>query len=285
MDHPYAGYTNTYLDQSVSFRLKRGATYTIISDFGHGNAGRLLDSRQRTLDRYRRNGYADSSREVLTETLNVLGQTWMRETVLSEELMNRIGNVNRTYHHRFGVMAQEEGYYVDVKAQMSATIARDGDMAKESAHFRASGLLESALEHGILEQLQGTNKPGVSTVRLLQLANQAGQKIFFAHSTNYASIRPQLLHYTSDELASFSDRVAQGQILVLPENAQITLQEWRGKGYVAYGPSPDGYNEVAMIIDGDYYGGYRPWPSPNADSVRNTIGPRSSNRAKRGKSP
>lgn len=256
VDHPYAGYTNSYLDQSVEFRLTRGAAYAIISDFGQCSAGRLLDSRQRTLDRYRRNGCADSSREVLTETLNVLGQTWMRETTLSEDLMNRLGNVIRTYHHRFGVMAQEEGYYVDVKAQITATIARDGDTAKESANFRASGLLASALEHGILEQLQGTNKPGVSTVRLLQLANQGGQKIFHANSTNFASISPQLVNYTADELNSFSNRCALGQTLVLPENAQITLQEWRGKGYVAHGPGADGYSEVGMIIDGDYYGGY-----------------------------
>jgi RHS repeat-associated protein len=256
IDHPYSAYTNTYYDQTVTFPLKRGANYAIISDFGSSGGGRLLDSRQRKLDQYRRSGFADSSRQVLTETLNVIGQSWMRETVLSEELMNRIANVNRSYHHRFGIMAQEEGYYVDVKAQTTATTARDGDTSKESAHFRAGGLMASALEHGILEQLQGTNKPGASTVKLLEIANSTGQKIFFATSGNYASIQPQLTNYTAADLASFSNRISQGQTLILPENAQITLQEWRGKGYVAHGPGAGGYSEIGMIIDGDYYGGY-----------------------------
>ena len=171
-------------------------------------------------------------------------------------MMNRLGNVNRSYHHRFGVMAQEEGYYVDVKAQISATIARDGDTAKESAHFRASGLLASALEHGILEQLQGTNKPGVSTVKLLEVANRTGQKIFLADSNNFASIRPQLRNYTAGGIDLVSNRVNQGQILVLPENAQITLNEWRAKATWRTARTPTAIPRSAMIIDGDYYGGY-----------------------------
>ena len=258
IDHPYAALSSTYGDRTVSFPLKRGATYALISDFGDCDAGELLNRRQRVLDGYRQSGVADSSRQVVTETLNIMGQMWMRQTALASRLLSRICKVKHIHHHRFGLMAQEEGYYVDIRAQFSADIARDGLAPRVDSYFRASGLLSSALEHGVLEQLQGTNKPAVSTVRLLQLANKTGLKIFYANAANWASIRPSLLNYSAADLVSFTNRVTQGQTLILPENAKIRLNEWEGKGYVAYGPVPEGYTELAMIIGGDYVinGGY-----------------------------
>jgi len=266
IDHPYYGFNNTYLDQSVTFNLKRGANYTLLSDFGTSRNGNFLDARQRILDGYRRSGLSDSSRQVLTETLQVLGQTWMRQSSLADDVLSRISNVRRTYHHRFGVMAQEEGYYVDIKAQVASTIARDGVTANESVHFRAGGLTASALEHGILEQLQGTNKPAASTVKLLQLANASNKKVFLAASNTFSSIQSQLTNYSASVIADLQNRVNQGQIIVLPEDARIVLGDWRGAGYIANGPSADGYSEIGMIIEGDYYGGYSVYQG-NVNSV------------------
>lgn len=240
----------------ATFPLKRGAAYAIIADFGHAQHGHYLEARQRQLDAYRYAGLPDTSREVLTESLNILGHTWMRQTALADDLLDAITNTRRTYHHRFGIMAQEEGYYVDVKAQLFTPIARDGNPDNASARFRADGLMASALEHGMLEQMQGTNNPAASTVKLLQLANHAGQKIFLADSNNYAAVAGQLVNYSTNELASFQGRINAGQTLVLPENAHITLNDWQGTGYIVSGPGAAGLNEIGMIIAGDYYGGY-----------------------------
>ena len=45
----------------------------------------------------------------------------------------------------------------------------------------------SALEHGIIEQLQNSNLVGASTVKMLQIANTNGQAIYLANSDNWSS--------------------------------------------------------------------------------------------------
>ncbi|MBT1077348.1 hypothetical protein, partial [Geobacter grbiciae] len=81
--HQYAG---NFADQSVNYTLKRGSTYAIVYDFGGSRLGKLLEKRERQMQAYRESGLADTSRQVLTESLNVIGQTWMRDTTLDANL-------------------------------------------------------------------------------------------------------------------------------------------------------------------------------------------------------
>ena len=55
----------------------RGGTYVIVRGFGGGESGRWLRSRQRQLESYRAQNLASNSNEIVTETLNVIGQTWI----------------------------------------------------------------------------------------------------------------------------------------------------------------------------------------------------------------
>ena len=256
IDHPYAADTGTYSDQTSVYNLTRGSTYVIISEFGGSRDGKLLQQRQRHLDALRASGLADNSREVLTETLNVMGQTWMRQTTLSDDLLAEIADVITIRHHRFGIMAQETGYYVDVKSQQGSNISRHGLTANANAVFRAGNFLASALEHGMLEQVQGVDRPAVSTVRLLNLANQNGDKIFSANSANWSAIRPQLAGYAPADLTTFDSRIAAGAQLVLPANGQIVFNQWRGNGYIDFQENANGSASVGMIISGNLFGGY-----------------------------
>nr|NJM04297.1 choice-of-anchor D domain-containing protein [Desulfobacula sp.] len=250
--HPYAnGGLN---DQSVEYPMKRGSYYTVIYDFGGSRDGRVLEKRQKQMNAYRRSGYADTSREVVTETLNVMGMTWMRDTTLNEKLLEEISGVVSIRHHRFGVVAQESGYYIDVKAQQSSSASRSNDGNAVKAHFKAINHLASAMEHGVLEQMQ-VDRPAVSTVKLLQLANQGGGKIFRATSATYAAIKPQLVNYSDQDKEKFQTSVNQGNILILPANGGISLQEWAGKGYIDYKITGTQMH-CGMIIGGDYFGGY-----------------------------
>ena len=123
-----------------------------IVSFSMGESMALCIGKKMTA--YRRSGVSDTSREVVTETLNVMGMTWMRDTTLNDNLLAQIANVLSIRHHRFGVMAQEEGYYIDVKAQQSASVSKNNDAAAVKAYFKAMNHLASALEHGGLEQMQ-----------------------------------------------------------------------------------------------------------------------------------
>lgn len=254
VDHPYSGNSGTYCDQSVDYHLKRGSTYSIIYDFGGSKYGHLLTKRQRSLQAYKDQGLADDSREMLTETLNVMGMTWMRDTTLDERLLEQIAGVMTMRHHRFGVVAQESGYYIDVKAQLSSTAAVDGDSDSEDAFFKSIGHLHSAMEHGVLEQMQ-VDRPAASTVKLLQLANDQGSKIFEVTSANFSGVSSQLTGYSSQDLADFQTKVNDGATLILPQNGQIPLGDWAGKGYIDFQDDASG-KHIGMIIGGDYYGGY-----------------------------
>lgn len=258
IDHTYPDEGGTYCDQSAEYnKMKPGdLTYVIISDFGGSKAGLLLKKRQRIMEEYRANGLPDDSREVLTETLNVMGQTWMEETTLNEDMLSELWGVISIRHHRFGVVAQETGYYIDVKAQVGSHISKHNDELAENACFRASNFLMSAMEHGVLEQLQ-IDVPAASTVKLFQIANSQGHKIFMANADNYSTIEPQLTGYSAQDFQDFQDKVNSGATLFLPAEGQLTSAgwEWQGKGYIEYSESESGAH-VGMIIGGDYYGGY-----------------------------
>ncbi len=261
IEHPYPDDTlRTWSGQVVEYPMNRGENYyVIIYDFGGSRDGRLLEKRQRKIKDYRLSGYEDESRQVLTETLNVMGMTWMRDTTLNTNLLNELSDVLTIRHHRFGVMAQESGYYIDVKAQKSSSVSRNNDSDALEARFKAGNFLDSALEHGVLEQMQ-VNRPAVSTVKLLQITNDDQDPVFLVTADNFDSIKEQL-DYEEDQLTAFRTRVVnQGYSLILPANGQIALDSgsgegWAGKGYIEY-KNDDGSMSCGMIIGGDYYGGY-----------------------------
>ncbi len=255
--HPYPGEDGDFANQEdIEYPMKRGSNYyTIIYDFGGSRDGRVLEKRQRQLNTYRQSGYGDGSREVITEALNVMGMTWMRDTTLNATLLGEISGVLGTWHHRFGVVAQESGYYIDVKAQMCSNTSRLGDTGAELAHFKAMSHLASAMEHGVLEQMQ-VDSPAVSTVKLLGLSNEDGDKIFEVTSDNYSAIESELSNYSDEDLATLQALAAGGSTLILPANGRIGLEAWAGKAYIEYEIEGDGAMHCGMIIGGDYYGGY-----------------------------
>lgn len=257
--HQYAG---NFADQTVNYTLKRGSTYAIVYDFGGSRLGKLLEKRERQMQAYRESGLADTSRQVLTESLNVIGQTWMRDTTLDANLLSQIGGVIDLRQHRFGIVAQETGYYIDVKAQMSSVSSIHGDTLARDAYFRTTGHLASAMEHGVLEQMQA-NSPAVSTVKLLQLNNAGGKKAFMATAANYVAIKPQLANYSAQDLNDFQTSVTSGNTLILPENGKIPLQVWSGKGYIDFNMGGTS-RHVGMIIGGGYNGGYGAIKAPVA---------------------
>lgn len=250
--HPY---TSTFANQSTPvYTLKRGSTYAIVYDFGGSRLGRVLEKRERQMQTYRESGLADTTRQVLTESLNVIGMTWMRDTTLNANLLSQIAGTLDLRHHRFGIVAQESGYYIDVKTQFSSTTSRHGNTDATKAYIKASSHLASAMEHGVFEQMQ-SNSPALSTVKLLQLNNAVGKKLFRVDKNNFTTIKSQLLNYTDQDLADLQSRVNSGSTLILPENGKIALQTWAGKGYIDYNFNSAPYN-IGMIIDGGYNGGY-----------------------------
>lgn len=259
VNHPYEanGYGN-YQDQTETKEYQRSGIYAILYGFGGSDSGGLLKKRQQQLEKYLSAGLAHSSRQVLSETLNTMGMDWMKQTELGRTMMDRLANVCSIQHHRFGRMGQEAGFYVDVGLQTVSILDRIDGSGKEGPAFRTANLYSSAMEHGMIEQLQ-TAQAAASTVRMFQIANNAGEKIFLADSSSYSSIRPQLSGYDTSLLNDFQSLVSSGYKLVLPQNGNHYVGEWLGTGYIQYWDDGSSRSQ-GMIINGGYNGGFAGTP-------------------------
>jgi len=272
VNHPYAANQGNYMDQIATYSLQSGGTYAIACGFG-GTSETLIQKRQRQLSSYLVEGLPSTSEQVMGESLNIMGQNWLKELFLADNLLSVLTDTVFVNHHRIGLMAQEAGYYIDVRANLSSIISKHDIDGDEQAHFKVSTIIGSAFEHGILEQLMGlddtSSVPGVSTIKLFQIANSGGRKVFLADSTNFDSIRPQLSGYDSTSLNNFQNLVNAGYSLILPDNGQLVLNSWRGNGYIAK-QFTDSTMAAQAIISGGYFGGYSSNPNSVNPSTVNT---------------
>lgn len=254
INHPYAANGGTYIDQTSTYHLLSGSIYAIVSDFG-GTSDTLIGKRQKGLSSSLSQGLAESSEPVRGETLNIMGLTWMKECLLTDRLLAGLAETVAIRHHRIGVVGQEAGYYIDVPTAFTSIISRHNNDADKKAHFYGSALVSSAFEHGMLEQLMGSDKPGASTMKLLHMANGLGQKVFWANSGNFTAIRSQLTNYGTSTLNDLQSQVNSGRTLVLPQDGQLELNQWTGLTYITRYESGSTMS-LGLIIGGGYYGGY-----------------------------
>ena len=244
--------TNVYQRTNATYNI----AYAFEPDWG------WLKKRQNQLDIYLQQGLPSTSRQVVSETLNIMGLTWMLETAHAEQLVDGQSSVLQENLHRFGRTAQEagHGYYVDVYLQNSGIFSSTGeDPASQDNQHRAYDLVnffESAMEYGLIEQMQSSNLVGASTVKMLQIANTNGQAVYLANNANWSSIQGSLVNYSSGQLASLNSLTANGYYILLPQNGSNPLSgapgSWKGYGAAAFNPSS---GAVQMVISGGYFGG------------------------------
>jgi RHS repeat-associated protein len=256
--------TNAYQRTNATYAL----TYAFEPDWG------WLQKRQQQLDAYRQEGLADDSRQVVSETLNIMGLNWMLQTEFTEQLLADETGILPQWHERFGRMAQEsgKGYYIDVYAQMSGEISGAGitsfTLFREDQEFDLFTIFGSALEYGLIEQLQNTNLVGVSTVKLLETANNSGQPVYQASSTNWSTgfnVEGKLVNYSSAAKTAIGDLINAGYVVWLPQNGSISVAGWSGYGYAAFLNNSTNQDDK-LAISGGYNGGYASEPNAIVDT-------------------
>ena len=270
----------TYNDQIATNSYQRtNATYALLYAF-EPDWG-WLQQRQNQLDTYLQQGLGNGSRQVVSESLNVMGLNWMLQTAQAERMLALQLGILPQYFHRMGRMAQEtgKGYYVDVYMQLNEEFPSGGDDAPHiqisNTHFDLVSFFGSALEHGLIEELQNTNLVGASTVKMLQIANTNGQAIYLASSTNWTSgynVKSRLANYDAATLGVIlTNYINQGYYVLLPQNGSnhvsTTAGSWAGYGYEARQVVSGFATESQMIIAGDYHGGYSSDPDIPIDPI------------------
>ena len=258
--------TNSYQRVNATYAL----LYAFEPDWG------WLQQRQNKLDAYLQQGLTNGSRQVVSESLNVMGLGWMLQSAGVGELLAAQLGILPQHFHRLGRMAQEagKGYYVDAYMQMDGEYPSGGDGPEQvglwDAHFDLWSIFASGLEHGIIEQLQNTNLAGASTVKMLQIASTNGQAIYLANSGNWSSIRGSLSNYGSGVLDQIYSRlINQGYYVLLPANGANHVAgsgSWAGYGFEARRTVNGVVTDSQMIISGGYSGGYASDPAAVVDA-------------------
>ncbi|WP_353567234.1 RHS repeat-associated core domain-containing protein [Haloferula sargassicola] len=117
----------------------------------------------------------DLTRALVLETLNIHGLSWLQQANLSRKGISSYFGANIDKLISFGRMTQDNGYYIDVYQQLSVAFGRSGEYngaGSALAARYAAMLVESALEHSVIEQANGTYDyygnvpPGASTVSI-----------------------------------------------------------------------------------------------------------------------
>ncbi len=284
VDHPHGTWstanntlvhTNWHDHTLTNSYARTNASYALVYAFEPSRE--VLRYRQGRLDAYKSAGFDDASRDVVTETLNVMGLSYLLQFDQAELMIEQQRDLLHQTHHRFGRMGQEngKGYYGDVYMYLSGSLPASGagtaDWTRWQQGYEVSAYFGSALEHGVIEQLQSSNLLAASTMKVLQLGNTNSLKTFLASSANWSSIHDQLTNYY---LPSLNNLINDHFLLLLPQDGLIRLSDagsWTGYGILGRRDFQGEYS-MSMLIGGAYSGGYSAYPNVtvNPDYVQQT---------------
>ena len=271
--HPFGtwNYTSNSVDLSHAFdqtdfgRTNSRSAPGYVIGYGFDDPNQRLIRRQQKLDGFLRQGLATNSVQVVTETLNVIGLSWVQEVYLGENALARQLEIMRICHHTVGRVAQESpttsSFYVDFPLGMDASLWRSGipnASGNPSQNFTAvAQYAGSAMEHGVIEQLQGVNS--ASTVRNLYQANTNHQRLILATPANSNTVLSILSGeirspYTSTERKQLLTNLATGMTMLLP-SGKNSVGSWQGYGFSTV-LSVSGGIAYTMQIQGGYHGAY-----------------------------
>ena len=223
--------------------------YAIPVGFGGDSRGGMRSRSQAELERVYGSGVSATDAGLRSCVLQVVGQQWLAQTAMMNSLNNRFDGSNTRFFYNIGLAAQTDSPYVDLKNCMTYSTG-------VASRFSAYSLFASALEHASLDQVNGTNRPAVSTVRVVCLANAANKAIYFATTGNWSSVRSSLANYTTATLGALDTALnTNKRKVLLPQSGQITLNSWSSYAYIDYGPWGSGYS-TGMIIGGGLAGGF-----------------------------
>jgi YD repeat-containing protein len=212
-------------------------------------------------------GLDPDDERVLGQILYVLGLSYFNEVDLGDRIDSRLAEIVHIPHFSIMIASRNlivwvepnpspppsyrpvaldpASHTVDVRLNVhSAVSAEDpADADRERAWFFSAGMRGSAAEHAIIEQLQPVS--AVSTVQLLRLAIENGQRIYYITPSNWNAIYPSLNHDTH-VLNSIVNALNNGWHAVISQN-EVTYGQWQGSGWIELDPVS---GSAAYLISG-----------------------------------
>jgi len=190
---------------------------------------------------------------ITARSMNVNALTLPSETIYATKLKVSLF---------FGIprFVSSGGFNMDADYLMQVVKAKDSNSDIERNYMLSSGMISSALEHNIPEQLFSTPDypaKGISTVKALKIANDQRMPIYTVDQSNIATVLPQLQidQQVKDDIAN---AVNAGKVVTVSKS-NINLNGWNGCGYIITNPKT---GAGAYMISGGTSGGLQ--EDPNA---------------------
>ncbi len=154
--------------------------------------------------------------------------------VKAKDVSETIASANVNVSNLFGVPTRvsDTGIMIDVDRNIYVAMSKSGDPAQLRQFMILSGEMSSVMEHAIFEQLYGAK--GVSTIQLLQAANNQGIPIYNISQSNISSVLP-ILQISNEIKIDIQNAVNAGKTVVIPKQ-NITYYSWSGTGYIVQDP-------------------------------------------------
>ncbi len=245
------GQGNPWVVSYAPQRLRAGASYALPLSL-EGVSVAELQRHLRILEENRNAGLADTSESVLGESLYLIGLSYYNQADISQRLSARMAGMVLVPHISGMIMSQDlavlewqlvggtpkakrlgvAAFTIDIRLNWLDALSASGNADRERGFMTEVGHKNSSIEQATLEQLQGT--PSVSTIRILDIANSQGLRIYKIVSTTVETILPLLDYPARTKDALRADAMA-GYEVTVPER-NISYNQWTGTGWISFAP-------------------------------------------------
>jgi transglutaminase-like putative cysteine protease len=166
--------------------------------------------------------------------------------LLSEAMTGYEAKVN--YLFMVPVELSSGSFNIDVDANTFGVVSLNGSQETEKSYMITSGIVASALEHGIYEQI--LNVPSVSTIKILSEANQQGIPLYTVTKDTLSSVISKL-NVVNSVKSDITAAVNNGRTVIIPAE-EIRYYNWQGSGYIVLDEKT---GSAAYMISGGLAGG------------------------------
>lgn len=227
--HPYP---TTFADQSRWMRIYADQYYAIANGWGNASS-RLRDIHTTQFYVNQATGAAATSEAVLGEQLTAFYAAQNAENSRATDLINKMTNCVTVFHHQLGLVGDIGAPTIDIAMFVGASSALDNNYNRVQWNDTAGAMHGVMLEATAIQE--NTGPVGVSTVTIVDLATQAGKKIFDGKTANWlTNVKPNLVGWDPAVVTDIENfYINSGWRVALPENGVTTLGLFSGYAYWA----------------------------------------------------
>jgi len=250
--------------ENITNAVTAGSIYSIGLNYGQTSEKELQNTRTRLSNaRAAMNEENIYSSEITGEILSAAAHIYFSQVDAISKIIATKAQVKATrllseamtgyeaevsYLFMVPVELSSGSFNIDVDADTFGVVSLNGSQENEKSYMITSGIVASALEHGIYEQI--LNVPSVSTIKILSEANQQGIPLYTVTKDNLSSVISKL-NVVNSVKSDITAAVNNGRTVIIPAE-EIRYYNWQGSGYIVLDEET---GSAAYMISGGLAGG------------------------------